>query len=47
MEEENRGMGSLLQADRVVEKVVINYANKATQVDIQRLKVAERHLGCA
>ena len=44
MEDDNRGMGSLLQADRVVEKVAINYANKATQVDIQRLKVTEIRL---
>ena len=30
---------SLLQADRVVNSIEITYANKATQVDIQRLKV--------
>ena len=39
--EGNQELGSLLQADRVVEKVEINYANKATQVDVQRLKVGE------
>ena len=30
---------SLLQADRVVEHVDIAYAHKATQVDVQKLKV--------
>ena len=32
-------VSSLLQADRVVHPIEITYANKATQVDIQRLKV--------
>ena len=46
IEEENEGINdrrgaitSLLQADRVVQQIEINYASQSTQVDIQKLKV--------
>ena len=42
IDDANGAFGSLLQADRVVEKIKINFANKATQVDIQKLKVRSR-----
>lgn len=34
----SNGLGSLVKADRVVEEIKIQYANKSTQVDIHRLK---------
>ena len=37
--ETSNGLGSFVKADRVVEEIKIQYANKSTQVDIHRLKV--------
>ena len=37
--EASNGLGSFVKADRVVEEIKIQYANKSTQVDIRRLKV--------